>query len=94
VTPTMILVSPLTGATLTLTASGGPVTWSITEPPSLIGKVTVSPSSGTLASGQSTTVALSVTSPASVDSQLTVNPGGITVTVLIGIGDGDLRGGH
>jgi RNA polymerase sigma factor (sigma-70 family) len=88
VSPTTILLSPLTGASLTLTASGGPVTWSITEPSSLIGKVRVSPSSGTLASGQSVTVTFSVSSLASVDSQLIVNPGGIAVTVVLGVGIG------
>jgi hypothetical protein len=66
------------------------VTWSITEPSSLIGKLTVSPSSGLLASGQSTTVALSVSGLASVDSYLTVNPGGISVTVLLSVGVGHL----
>ena len=84
VSPTAILLSPLTGASLTLTASGGPVTWSITESSSLIGKVHVSPSSGTLAAGQSVTVTLSVSGLASVDSQLVVNPGGIAVTVVAG----------
>jgi RNA polymerase sigma factor (sigma-70 family) len=88
VTPTSILLSPVTGGSMTLTASGGPVTWSISEPSSLIGKLTVAPSAGTLASGQSVTVTLSVSGLASVDSQLTVNPGGITVTVLLGVGLG------
>jgi RNA polymerase sigma factor (sigma-70 family) len=88
VSPTTILLNPLLGGTLTLTASGGPVTWSITEPSSLIGKVRVSPSSGTLASGQSVTVTLSVSGLASVDSQLIVNPGGIAVTILLGVGIG------
>ncbi len=88
VSPTTILLSPLTGASLTLAASGGPVTWSITEPSSLIGRVRVSPSSGTLASGQSVTVTLSVSGLASVDSQLIVNPGGIAVTVVLGVGIG------
>ncbi len=86
VTPRRILITPALGGSLTLTASGGPVTWSITESSSLLGNVTVSPSSGTLASGQSVTVSLSVSSPVSVHSQLTVNPGGITVTVVVGVG--------
>jgi hypothetical protein len=62
------------------------VSWSITEPSSLIGRLTVAPSAGTLASGQSVTVSLSVSGLASVDSNLTVNPGGVTVTVLLGVG--------
>jgi hypothetical protein len=86
VTPRRILLTPGLGDSLTLTASGGPVTWSITESSSLLGNVTASPTSGTLASGQSVTVSLSASSPVSVDSQLTVNPGGITVTVVVGVG--------
>jgi len=88
VTPTRILLTPGLGGSLTLTASGGPVTWSIAESSSLLGHVTVSPSAGTLASGQSVTVSLIVTSPVSVHSQLIVNPGGITVTVVVGVGIG------
>ena len=88
VTPASILLSPITGGSFTLTASGGPVKWSVTEPSSLIGKLTVAPSAGTLASGQSVTVTLSVSGLATVDSQLTVNPGGITITVLLGVGIG------
>jgi len=88
VTPTRILLTPGLGGSLTLTASGGPVTWSIAESSSLLGHVTVSPSAGTLASGQSVTVSLIVTSPVSVHSQLIVNPGGIAVTVVVGVGIG------
>jgi len=82
------LLTPGLGGSLTLTASGGPVTWSIAESSSLLGHVTVSPSAGTLASGQSVTVSLIVTSPVSVHSQLIVNPGGIAVTVVVGVGIG------
>jgi RNA polymerase sigma factor (sigma-70 family) len=72
--------------TLTLTASGGPVSWSISEPSSLLGSLTVSPSSGTLAAGDSVTVQISVTGLASLDTTLTVNPGGQTVAVVLGLG--------
>jgi hypothetical protein len=94
------VLSPLLGGTLTLTASGGPVTWSITESGALIGKVTVAPSSGRLLAGRSTTVTLSAASGvtalaalgnsvgACVGCQLTVNPGGIKVTVVIAISGG------
>jgi RNA polymerase sigma factor (sigma-70 family) len=81
-----ILLSTEKGGTLTLTASGGPVPWSIATPSSLIGTLTVSPSSGTLAAGQSVTVTVSVTSLIAVDSRLTVNPGGISVTIVVGLG--------
>ena len=56
--PTTIVLG-LNGGTLTLTASSGPVNWSIAESASLVGRVTVSPTSGTLASGQSATVTVS-----------------------------------
>ena len=85
VSPTSVLLT-LQGASLTLNASGGPVTWSISESGSLIGKVSVSPSSGTLAAGQSQRVAITVTSLLTVASDLTVNPGGINVSILLGIG--------
>jgi hypothetical protein len=62
------------------------VTWSIAESGSLIGHVAVSPASGKLVAGQSITVSLRVTSLVSLASQLTVNPGGITVSVVIGLG--------
>jgi hypothetical protein len=39
--------------------------------------------SGTLESGQSATVSVTVSGLASVDSTLTVDPGGISVTVLL-----------
>jgi hypothetical protein len=45
----------------------------------------VSPSSGTLAAGQSTTVSISVSGLASLDTTLTVSPGGHPVTVVLGL---------
>ena len=84
--PTTVLLSPLLGGSLTLTASGGPVSWSISEPFSLLGELTVSPASGTLSAGSSVTVTISVRGLASVDSQLTVSPGGQLVTVVLGLG--------
>jgi RNA polymerase sigma factor (sigma-70 family) len=72
--------------TLTLTATGGPVSWSISEPSSLLGSLTVSPSSGTLAAGAHVTVRISVTGLASLDTTLTVSPGGQAVAVVLGLG--------
>ena len=99
-TPTTIVLGP-DGGTLTLKASFGSVNWSIAEGSSLAGQVTVSPTAGTLASGQSTTVTLGVSSPrgglrpavlaglgACTDCTLTVNPGNITVTVVLDSGTG------
>lgn len=104
VTPTTIVLG-LNGGTLTLKASFGTVNWSIAESSSLIGHVTVSPTAGTLASGQSITVSLSAGSllgglheaalaggggvGACAACTLTVNPGDITVTVVLEISVGN-----
>ncbi len=95
VAPRTIVVSALSGASLTLTASGGPVSWSVTESSGLIGTLSVAPSSGRLQAGQSTTVSVNVSGGllglavprtgggVCVGCQLTVNPGGIVVSVVI-----------
>jgi hypothetical protein len=103
VAPQTIVISALSGASLTLTASGGPVTWSITESSGLIGTLSVAPSSGRLLAGQSQTVSVNVSGGllglassrvtavagtgggVCVGCQLTVNPGGIVVSVIIEI---------
>jgi RNA polymerase sigma factor (sigma-70 family) len=86
VSPTTVVLTPLLGSTLTLTARNGPVSWSIDEPASLVGELIIAPSSGTLAAGQSAQVSISVTGLASLDTTVTVNPGGLHVTVLLGVG--------
>ncbi len=83
--PTTVLLSPLLGSTITLTAEDGPVSWSISESASLVGALTVSPSSGTLSAGQSVQVTISESGLASLDTQLTVNPGGQQVTVVLAL---------
>ena len=71
----------------TIKAKGGPVSdYSITVGPALAGKLTVSPSSGALAAGQSVTVTVTSTSLVALDGQLIVSPGGQTVTVVLSIG--------
>jgi hypothetical protein len=74
------------------------VSWSITESSGLIGKLSVAPASGRLLAGQSTTVSVNVSggllglagravtgsgAGVCVGCQLTVNPGGIVVSVVI-----------
>jgi hypothetical protein len=86
VTPATVTLSPLLGGTLTLTANGGPVTWSVSVPASLLGSLTVTPAAGTLAAGQSATVSIGVAGLATLDAQLTVSPGAQVVTVLLGPG--------
>jgi hypothetical protein len=85
VSPATVLLSTLGGSTLTIEAEGGPVSWSISEPVSLIGGLNVSPTAGTLQAGQQATVTITVNGLAEVDSVLTVNPGGHSVTVLLGL---------
>lgn len=86
VSPGTVVLTPLLGSSITLTAEGGPVSWSVSEPASLLGELIVSPSSGTLGAGQSATVSISVSGLASLDTTLTVNPGGHPVTVVLGVG--------
>jgi RNA polymerase sigma factor (sigma-70 family) len=104
VTPTTIVLG-LNGGTLTLKASLGPVNWSIAESSGLIGHLTVSPTAGTLASGQSARVSLGVSGGllggleaaaldggVCADCTLTVNPGDIVVTVILDISVGNSSG--
>lgn len=73
--------------TFTLTAHGGPVSgYSVTVGSTLAGQITVSPSSGSLASGASVTITVTSTSLVALDGQLSVNSGGQTITVLVSVG--------
>jgi RNA polymerase sigma factor (sigma-70 family) len=71
--------------TFTLTAKGGPVAYSITAGSALAGRISVSPSAGSLAAGASVTITVSSTSLVALDGKLTVNPGGLTITVVLSI---------
>jgi RNA polymerase sigma factor (sigma-70 family) len=84
VSPGAVSLTALFGGTLTLTANGGPVSWTITQPTSRLGLLTVTPSSGTLAAGQSVTVQLSVSLLAAITTTLTISPGNQVVSLLIG----------
>ena len=67
--------------TFTLTAKGGPVSYTISAAAGLA----ISPASGSLAAGASATITVTSSSLISLDEQLTVNPGGYTVTVVLNI---------
>ena len=70
----------------TLTARGGPVSaYSITAGPALAGRISVSPASGSLAAGASVTITVTSKSLVALDGKLTVNPGGLTITVVLSI---------
>ena len=92
VTPTTIVLTPPRGGSLTLRASNGPVTWSITKPGTGIDKLSVFPSSGTLAPGQTVTIIVKPGDVLALHGQLIVNPGGITVTVVVHAKDAVVAG--
>jgi len=77
----LVAVTGLPTGTFTLTAQGGPVSsYSISGGG---GQLTVSPSSGSIAAGGSVTITVTATSLIAIDTTLTINPGGQTVTVLV-----------
>jgi RNA polymerase sigma factor (sigma-70 family) len=84
VSPTTLDVTPPAAGTITLRASGGPVDWTVREPPGLTKKVVVSPRSGVLAAGARTAVTVTVTGPGKPHVHLVFSPGGTTVTVVVG----------
>ena len=84
VSPATIVLSPLLGGSFIITAQGGPVSWSVSEPQILLGSVALSQSSGTVSPGSPVTVTIT-TSLTSVDARITVYPGGEQVTVVLGL---------
>ena len=83
----LLSVNGTASGSFTLTAHGGPVSdYSVTVGSALVGHLTVSPSSGSLASGASVTITVTSTSLIALDGQLTVNPGGQTIAVVLSIG--------
>lgn len=81
--PTTVVLNPHHGGWLTLTASDGPVAWSISEPDWLRDKLNVTPMSGTLSAGDSVTVAITMTERDSLDTNLTVQSDDQTISVLV-----------
>jgi hypothetical protein len=69
-----------------LSAVDGPVSdYVIKVPAGLSGEMTVTPATGSLADGGSVTVTVTVTSKTALKTYVTVDPGGITVTVMLDI---------
>ena len=83
VSPSTLDIAPPDSGSITLTASGGTVNWSVSEPPGLEKKVVVTPMSGTLAAGQTAAVSVTVRGPGKPRVHLRFSPGGATVTVVI-----------
>jgi RNA polymerase sigma factor (sigma-70 family) len=77
------LVIPPGGLSITLTAQGGPVDWSIAVSGVRRHHVRVHPSSGTLADGASVRVMIKVDHTA-VGETLTISPGGTVFAIVIG----------
>jgi hypothetical protein len=57
------------------------MSYTITVPASADGLLTVSPTTGVLGTGQSVAVTLTLARPDSFDQTLTIDPGGLAVTV-------------
>jgi RNA polymerase sigma factor (sigma-70 family) len=85
VSPSTLVLVAVSGqgvGTFTLTAEGGPVSgYSVSAPSGLA----VSPASGSLAAGASVTITVRSASLISLDDRLTINPGGVTVTVVLNV---------
>jgi RNA polymerase sigma factor (sigma-70 family) len=77
----LVVVNGHGTGTFTLTAKGGPVSYSISAAAGL----TVSPASGSLPAGATVTITVTSASLVSLNEQLTVNPGGYTVTIVLNI---------
>lgn len=86
--PTELVLTAVQGkratGTFLLTAAGGPVNdFVIKVPAAVVGKVAASPSSGSLNSaGAWVSVTVTVNSRVSLDTRLTADPGGRSVTVV------------
>ena len=77
----LVAITGLPTGTFTLTAQGGPVSgYSVSGGAR---QLTISPSSGSIASGGSVTITVTATSLIALDTKLTINPGGAVVTVLV-----------
>jgi hypothetical protein len=71
---------------VTVTASGGTVNWSVSVPASVAREISVSPASGTLLAGQQVSLSVTSNTTHSFHTTLTVNPGGHSVSVAVGFG--------
>ncbi len=82
---TLDITAPGT-ASVTLTASGGEVSWSVSVPPGKTKKddIVVTPTSGTLEDGDTVTVSVTVNSSTKPKVRLTFSPGGEIVKITVG----------
>lgn len=69
-----------------LSALYGPVSNYVIEiPPGLASKLTVAPAKGSLGAGGQVTVTVTVISKVALNTHLTIDPGNLTVTVLLSL---------
>ena len=69
-----------------LTTAGGPVShYTIKVPVAMAGKVAVSPSQGSLPANGHVTVTVTVTSTVALNTHVTVEPGNLTIKVVLKI---------
>jgi len=83
VSPSTLTLAPPASGSITLTASGGTVNWSVSEPAGLGKKVVLAPMSGTLAAGQTAVISVTVPGQGKPRVHLRFTPGGAIVTVVI-----------
>ena len=85
VSPAELDIAPPDSGTITLTASGGPVNWSVSVPAGKTKKddVVVTPASGTLEAGQTVVVTVTAGSATGPKVKLTFSPGGEIVTIVV-----------
>jgi RNA polymerase sigma factor (sigma-70 family) len=81
----LVSVKGVATAKFTLAAQGGEVSYSVTPGGALAGRMTATPAAGTLAAGASVTITVTSTSLVALDGQLTVNPGGRTIAVVLSV---------
>ncbi|MGH3188014.1 MAG: sigma-70 family RNA polymerase sigma factor [Streptosporangiaceae bacterium] len=89
IAPSRLVLAVVNGkptGTITLTAVGGPVTgYTVTVGSAAVGKLTVSPASGSLASGASVAITVTASSLITLAATVTINPGGHAVTVVLAL---------
>jgi hypothetical protein len=68
-----------------LATDGGPVKYAIKVPAAVVGRVTVSPATGSLPAGAYLTVAVTVTSKVPLNTYVIVEPGNLTVRMVLTI---------
>jgi len=88
--PGKLLLTAISGKTVSgtflLSAAGGPVAnYTINVPKAVAGKMTVSPARGSLPANRWITITVTATSKVAINTQLTIDPGDITVTVVLTI---------